>query len=149
MQEEMIRTLSQLMAEQSAAYRSLESVTSQLAVALTRGEPSVIDPLTHAGEKELARMRARLLEITTRLTDFSRLRAQDKSGEPIGADIRDQFEQSSAELTERARSFAAVAARASMLAVSGSTFASMSIQASGVPAMTYKAPVIRNGGAAR
>ena len=139
----MIRSIARLMSEQSAAYTSLESLTGQLAAALTRGEPTLIEPLTRAGDAELSRMRARLLEITTKLTEFSRVRAGDASGTPIEASIREEFEKTSTELTTKARSYASVASRAASLAITGSTFAATRIQMCGVSPTTYKPPILR------
>ena len=62
MQDDLIRKIAKLMAEQSAAYTSLQSLTIQLIAALTRCEPVTIESLSRSGETELFRMRARLLD---------------------------------------------------------------------------------------
>ena len=55
MQDDLIRKIAKLMAEQSAAYTSLQSLTIQLIAALTRCEPVTIESLSRSGETELFR----------------------------------------------------------------------------------------------
>jgi len=131
------------MTEQTAAYSSLESLTTQLIGALTRCEPTQIESLARAGETEMFRMRARLLEITSTLTEFAEFRA--KQTEPVSLDpaSRENFEKAVAELLGIARSFDKLAGRTTSLAVSGATFAAAGIQNCGVPPTTYNAPVLR------
>lgn len=143
MQDEMIRNIAQLMTEQSAAYSSLESLTTQLIAALTRSEPNSIETLSRAGETELFRMRSRLLEITAALTDFSEFRAGQTEPEPLDADAREKFETSVNALLHAARSFEKTAGRAGSLALGGSSFAAAGIQMCGVLPTTYRAPVLR------
>ena len=131
------------MTEQTEAYARLESATAQLAAALVRGEITSIESLTKAGESELLRMRSRLLEVTTALTKFAELRAGQTDKTPLATEARENFEAGAKRLLESARRFQTIAGRASSLAVGGSSFASACIQKCGVPASTYRAPVLR------
>jgi hypothetical protein len=143
MQDEIIRNVAQLMTEQTAAYASLQSLTTQLIAALTRCEPGQIETFSRAGETEMFRMRARLLEITSALTDFASTRANQAEPLPLDADARSKFESSVSELLETARRFEKVAGRAANLSHSGSSFANAGIQMCGVPPTTYRAPVLK------
>lgn len=131
------------MTEQTEAYARLESATAQLSAALVRGEITSIESLTKAGEAELLRMRSRLLEVTSALTTFAELRAGQANKMPLATEARENFEAGAKRLLESARSFQKIAGRASSLAVGGSSFASACIQKCGVPASTYRAPVLR------
>ncbi len=131
------------MADQSAAYTSLESLTTKLIVALTACESSSIESLSRAGETELFRMRSRLLEITSALTDFAQLRSSQTESQPLDSDAREQFETAANKLLETARRFEILAGRASSLALGGSSFAAATIQMCGVPPTTYRAPVLK------
>lgn len=131
------------MAEQSAAYTSLQSLTSHLITALTRCEPTVIESLSRTGETEMFRMRARLLEITSALTDFGKQRAANGSPQPLDMAAREAFETEANKLLEAARGFEKMAGRAASLALGGSSFASAAIQMCGVPPSTYRAPVLK------
>jgi hypothetical protein len=75
MSDELILQAAGLMTEQADAYGRLDAVCRQLAAALVRGEPPVVDSLTRAGESELLRMRSRLVRITLSLTSFADARA--------------------------------------------------------------------------
>jgi hypothetical protein len=143
MQDEMIRKIAQLMTEQSAAYSSLESLTTQLIAALTRSEPNSIESLSRTGETELFRMRSRLLEITTTLTEFSEFRARETEPAPLDPDAREKFETAVSELLQAARTFAKTGRRAGALALGGSSFAAAGIQMCGVPPTTYRAPILK------
>ena len=149
MQDDLIQKVASLMTEQLEAYGRLESVTAQRSAVLTQGDPNGIESLTRAGESELLRMRSRLLEITSALTKFAETRAGQIEKTPLATDVREQFEASAKKLLESARSFQKVAARASALAVGGSSFSTACIQMCGVPPTTYNAPVLRyaEGGA--
>lgn len=131
------------MAEQSAAYTSLESLTGQLISSLTHCEPYQIESLSRAGETELFRMRSRLLQITSSLTDFADIKAGQTDSVPIETNAREQFENSANALLETARRFEKTIGRATSLALSGSSFAAANIQMCGVPPTTYEAPVLR------
>jgi hypothetical protein len=143
MQDEIIRNVAHLMTAQTAAYTSLGSLTTQLVGALTRCEPNQIESIARAGETEMFRMRARLLEITSALTEFTEFRS--KQTEPVSLDpaSRENFEIAVADLLAIARDFDKLAGRATSLAVSGSTFAAAGIQNCGVPPTTYNAPVLK------
>lgn len=143
MQDDLIRKIATLMAEQSAAYTSLESLTGQLIASLTTCEPNRIESLSRAGETELFRMRSRLLEITSLLTDFADLKAKQTEHTPIDPPTRDEFEKSANALLDVARQFQKTVGRATSLALSGSSFAAANIQQCGVPPTTYAAPVLR------
>ena len=147
----MIQKVAVLMNEQLQAYARLESAAAELCAALTGGNAGSIESLTRAGESELLRMRARLLEITSALTKFAELRTSEIERTPLRTDVREQFEAAAKKLLEAARSFQKVAVRASSLAIGGSSFATACIQMCGIPPTTYQAPVLRQaeGGAAR
>ena len=145
MQDDLIRKIAKLMTEQSAAYTSLESLSAKLIAALTRCEPNTIESLSRAGETELFRMRARLLEITSALTGFADLRASQTDSLPLDTDAREQFETAANKLLEAARNFEKTAGRATSLALGGSSFATASIQMCGVSPTTYRAPVMKYG----
>ena len=131
------------MAEQSAAYASLGSLTSHLIAALTRCEPTTIESLSRSGETEMFRMRARLLEITSALTEFGKFRSSQSDPQPLDPSARDAFEKEAKRLLEEARGYEKIAGRAASLALGGSSFASASIQMCGVPPSTYRAPVLK------
>src|SRR5260221_7257800 len=143
MQDDLIKKIAGLMAEQSAAYSSLESLTTQLIAALTLCEPNSIESLSRTGENELFRMRSRLLEITSCLTGFAEIRAGQSDPLPLEKDTREQFESSANSLLDAARKFEKLAQRAASLAHGGSSFSAASIQMCGVPPTTYRAPVLR------
>lgn len=143
MQDDLIRKIAKLMAEQSAAYTSLGSLTSHLIAALTRCEPTSIESLSRSGETELFRMRSRLLEITSELTEFGRLRASQTESAPLDPGAREAFETEANKLLETARGYEKIAGRAASLALGGSSFASANIQMCGVPPSTYRAPVLK------
>lgn len=149
MQEELILKIANLMTEQSAAFRSLENVTNQLNGALVRCEPNSIESLSRAGESELMRMRSRLLEITTSLSAFSDLNRQENAPQKITPDTREKFEAAANTLLDCARDFQKLNQRGANLALAGSSFATACIQICGVPASTYRAPVMKyqQGGA--
>lgn len=144
MQDDLIRKIAKLMTEQSAAYTSLESLTAQLITALTLCQPNSIEMLSRAGETELFRMRSRLLEITSALTGFAEIRANQTESLPLDTEAREQFETAANKLLEIARSFEKTAGRATSLALGGSSFATVGIQMCGVPPTTYRAPVFKN-----
>ena len=131
------------MAEQSAAYTSLQSLTSHLIAALTRCEPTTIESLSRSGETEMFRMRARLLEITSALTEFGKFRSSQTDPQPLDKNAREAFETEANKLLEAARSYEKIAGRAASLALGGSSFAAASIKMCGVPPSTYRAPVLK------
>lgn len=131
------------MSEQASAYTRLESATAQLSAALVRGEPELIESLSRTGEIELTRMRSRLLEITSALTDFAELRAQESEKKPLDESTRDAFDAAAKGLLEAARKFQNISNRVANLAVNGSSFASACIQSCGVLPSTYSAPILK------
>lgn len=143
MQNDLVKKVAALMNEQSSAYARLEMATAQLAAALVRGEPNVVESLTRAGESELTRMRSRLLEITSALTAFAEYRASLTEKTPLDADVRDEFDRAAQALLEAARQFKRAATQAATLANGGSSFANACIQMCGVPPMTYSKPVLK------
>lgn len=143
MQDDLIRKVANLMSEQSAAYKSLESATTQLSAVMMRGEVSMVETLSKAGEKELLKMRSRLLEITSALTEFAEMRARQAERTPLDTEAREQFENAAKNLLETAKSYQKIAGRASSLALGGSSFATACIQMCGLPPTTYNAPVLR------
>lgn len=143
MHDELIRKVAELMSEQSAAYARLESATEQLSAALVRGEPNTVESLTRAGESELLRMRAKLLEITSALTNFAENRAGQIEKSPLAAETREQFEAAAKKLLEAAKNFQKVSSKAANLARGGSSLASACVQMCGVPPTTYRAPVLK------
>ncbi len=145
MQNDLICRVAGLMTEQSAAYSRLESAAQQLTAALVSGESSRIESLTKAGETELLRMRSRLLEITSALTNFAEIRANQTDRTTLDPNAREQFDVAAKKLLENARSFQKIARRATSLALGGSSFSTACIQMCGVPPTTYRAPVLRYG----
>lgn len=149
MHNDLIQKISGLMNEQAAAYTRLESATAQLSSVLVRGEPEMIESLTRTGESELTRMRSRLLEITSALTEFAELRAQEAEKKPLEPSVRDAFDTAAKDLLEAARKFLNISNRVANLAINGSSFASACIQSCGVLPSTYSAPILKysTGGA--
>jgi hypothetical protein len=145
MQDDLIRKIATLMAEQSAAYAGLGSLTGHLISSLTSTDPNKIESLSRAGESELFRMRSRLLEITSLLTQFADLKSGQTEPTPIDTNTREEFEKAANALLEIARQFEKIVGRATSLALSGSSFAAANIQMCGVPPTTYNAPVMRYG----
>ncbi len=143
MQNEIVKKVAVLMQEQAGAYGRLETATAQLAAALVRGEPGVVESLTRAGESELTRMRSRLLEITSALTSFSETRAAEAEKTPLAADVREEFDRSAQSLLAAANKFKSAATQAATLANGGSSFANACIQMCGVPPTTYNKPVLK------
>lgn len=143
MQDDLIRKVANLMSEQTSAYSRLESATTQLSAVMMRGEPNLVESLSKAGEKELLKMRSRLLEITSALTEFAELRAAQTERTPLDNSAREQFEMSAKSLLEAAKSYQKTAGRASSLALGGSSFATACIQMCGLPPTTYRAPVLK------
>ncbi len=88
MQNELIQKVANLMTDQTSAYHRLQSAAGQLAAALVQGEPDTIESLSRAGETELTRMRARLLEMISALTEFSEMRAAESEKAPLDKMIR-------------------------------------------------------------
>lgn len=151
MQEELILKIANLMTEQSAAFKSLESLTTQLISALVRNEPGQIENFARNGEAELRKMRSRLLEITNSLTAFSELNRSENPPSAIGPEVRDTFESAANNLLEAARNYQKICKRTESLAVGGSSFATACIQICGVLPSTYRAPVLKSaiGGLAK
>ncbi len=146
MSDELIQRAAKLMREQAAAYRQLDAACAQLGAALVRGEPSVVESLTRAGESELLRMRARLVEVMSALTAFADARASAPAeSSSIGAEARAMFESASGEMLRAARSFQRTHESASALATSGATFTAACIETCGIQPTTYRAPYARRG----
>lgn len=142
MQEDLIRKIAEMMAAQASSYAGLESLTVQLVSALTRCEPHEIEALSKAGESALVRMRSRLLEITSALTQFAEIRANATEPTGLDADTREKFESAANGLVESARKYEKLSGRVSSLALAGSSYAAAGIQTCGVPPSTYNAPVL-------
>ena len=104
MTDEFIHRIAKLMEEQAVAYTRLDSACVQLSGALVRGEPSVIESLTRAGESELLRMRSRLVEIMGGLAAFADARESAPGAHPLSADARAGFESASGTLSGAAGS---------------------------------------------
>ena len=98
MSDTLIRQAAHLMQEQAAAYGRLEAACAQLNTALVRGEPSVIESLTRAGEGELLKMRSRLLQLMSALTAFADARANSSEESRLSPETRELFESASGEL---------------------------------------------------
>jgi hypothetical protein len=143
MQNDLIKKVADLMTEQAAAYVRLETATQKLSNALMQGNLNLIESLTKAGEAELTRMRSRLLEITSTLTNFAASRASNSGSNPLTPEIRDEFDNAAKNLLKIARKYEAVAAKTTSLAVGGSSFAVACIQKCGIPPTTYQAPVLK------
>lgn len=143
MQDDLIQKISTLMKEQADSYQRLESATAQLSAALVRGEPDLIESLTRTGEGELTRMRSRLLEITSALTNFAEMRAREEEKKPLDAAVRDVFDNAAKSLLEAARKFQKISSRVTNLAINGSSYANACIQNCGVIPSTYRAPVLK------
>lgn len=146
MENDLIRKVALLMDDQTDAYVRLESVTSQLSTVLMRGEANLVESFSKSGEKELQRMRARLLEITTSLSEFAEFRINQSEKTPLDADARSQFEKAAKELLDAAKRFQAISGQAGSLALGGSSFAAACIQVCGIPPSTYQKPVLNYGG---
>ncbi len=131
------------MGEQTSAYIRLQLTADQLGTALVKGETDTIDSLSRSGETELMRMRARLLEIISALTEFSEMRADDPEKLPLEKFIREQFDTAAKQLIDAARSFQTVATKCASLALGGSAFSSACIQVCGISPTTYGAPVLK------
>jgi hypothetical protein len=143
MQNELIQKVANLMDEQKSAYTRLHSATNQLSAALVSGEPDAIESLSRAGETELLRMRARLLEMISALTTFSEMRAEEEEKTSLDQFVREQFDIAAKQLLEAAGSFQKIAHKCVNLAQGGSAFSSACLQVCGVPASTYSAPILR------
>ena len=156
MQDDLINHAARLMREQAAAYERLQAAGAQLAASLVRGEPEVIESLARAGESELWRMRARLVELMSTLAAFADARraataasTPNENGAALDKQARDLFEQASNKLFQAARLFQSTYVRAAALATNGATFASACIETCGVAPTTYRAPYARQTGAYR
>lgn len=149
MHDELIRKVADLMSEQAIAYGRLASATTQLSVALVGGKPDNIEVLARTGEGELLKMRSRLLQITTALTNFAEARGREIEKTPLDPAAREQFELAARTLLEAARKFEKIAGRTANLALGGSSFATTLIQSCGIRPSTYRAPLLRYAEAMR
>ena len=149
MSDQLIHQAAKLMREQAAAYLRLESASAQLTAALINGSAAAIESLTRAGESELLKMRARLVQIVATLGAFADSRAETASPAPISPEARTAFETSSKELHQAARNFQRTQKQATALATGGATFAAACIESCGAQPTTYSAPYARRGEAAR
>lgn len=143
MHNELIQQVADLMREQTTAFTRLDSTANQLTAALVRGEPSIIESLTRAGETELLRMRSRLLDITSTLTTFAEIRMKQTEKSPLNPEAREQFEIAAKSLIDIAKGFQKSSTRAANLAIGGSSFTSECVQMCGIPPTTYRAPVLK------
>jgi hypothetical protein len=142
---ELIDRAAELMREQAAAYARLDSLCNQLVAALVRGAPETVESLTRAGESEMLKMRARLVQITATLTSFAEARAKSPDTGSISNEVRSKFEIASQELLQAARKFQVNQSRAAALAANGASFVTACIETCGVPPTTYRAPYARRG----
>ena len=138
--DEIVQKIARLMREQAKDYRTLDATTTQLVAALVRGAPAGIESFTHTGEDQLLKMRSRLLQIMSALSEFSEARMRTEDPQPLASEIRNEFEAASDELMYAARSFESTSNRAACLAVGGTTFASFCIQMCGITPSTYSVP---------
>lgn len=147
MQDELIRRAASLMAEQTAAYGRLTSLCAQMLAALVRDAPETIESLVRAGDAELHKMRARLVELVNTLAAFADARAAGP--QPISDEARDLFERASADLMRAAREFQHVRRRAAMLANNGSVLTAACMEMHGIQPITYSVPLTPRGGPTR
>jgi hypothetical protein len=145
MGEDMILQATELMREQTDAYRRLNSATTELSGALANSNPTAVAALVRAGEGELLDMRARLLRLMFKLTAFADKRATTPNEPSISASTRAAFSQASQELQTAARDFQRNNGHAAALAINGAIFASVSIELFGIQPSTYRAPYTRRG----
>ena len=143
--DNILASVSDFMNEQAEAYSILDSATRKLSNALVQSDLPLIEKYTREGESELTRMRSRMLEIMSALTQFAEQRAAD--GQKLDPQIKEQFEQCAKELIEKAREFKRLADKTANLALAGSSFAAACIQVCGVPPTTYNKPVLNKSGA--
>ena len=129
------------MNEQADAYKSLDETATQLSDALVRSDIASIESLTREGETSLTKMRSKLLEIMSSLTQFAETRQPE--GSILDKGVKEEFERCAKELIEKAREFKQTADKAASLAVGGSSFAAACIQECGVPPTTYSKPVLK------
>ena len=148
MLEQLIQNAANLMREQTAAYRRLEHACQQLGGALVNGQPEAIESLTRAGETELLRMRARLVELMNALATFADRHAAVGEN-ALSQETRETFRAASHALLEAARDFQRTQARVAAVANNGATFAATGIQICGVAPLTYRAPYARRNGEAK
>jgi citrate synthase len=145
MPSQLILKAAELMHDQAAAYKRLDSLCQQLSVALVRGAPEPIESLTRTGESELLKMRSRLGQIVSTLTAFAEKRGNSQERSPIDSDARASFEAASKELMEAAESFRRTTKKSVALSRSGSSFASNCIEMCGVPPTTYRSSYTSRG----
>jgi len=145
MTDDLINQAAKLMQEQADAYARLNSACNQLTAVLVNGTPESIESLTRAGESELLRMRARLVQIMSTLTAFAEARARSSHAAPVMAEARARFEAASNKLSAAARDFQRTCKRAAALATNGSSLASTHIEMCGFRPTTYRAPYARYG----
>ncbi len=145
MLDQLIQNAAQLMHEQAAAYRRLDSACQQLCGALVGGHPDQIETMTRAGEGELLKMRVRLVELMTALSAFADRHAGNDDQPALSHETRVTFREASSELLGAARDFQRTQARAAAVANNGATFTTSCIELSGVPPVTYRAPYARRG----
>jgi hypothetical protein len=141
MQDELLKRAATLMTEQIAAYGRLSSICSQLMVALARDVPEAIESVVRAGDAEMLRMRARLVELVNTLAAFADARSAHPA--PISDEARAAFEKASAELLDAARRFQRIRRRAATLANNGSVFTAACMEMHGVRPVTYSLPLTR------
>jgi hypothetical protein len=146
MSDQVIHRAAELMKDQAAAYRRLNSLCEQLTTVLMHGEVEQIEALVRAAEAELLSLRARLAQITAALSSFAATRAAASHQTPVSAEARAAFEGASSELIAMARNFQRTRGRASALAINGVSFAGAFIEMCGVQPTTYGAPYARRGG---
>jgi hypothetical protein len=142
---ELIFQAAELMREQAADYRKLNSSCEQLVASLVRGAPSQIEAQTRTSEAQLLRMRARFVKVMAALSTFADSRAQGPESRNISPEAREAFETASNEMLKEAHNFQRLQKRAMALCSGGSTFTTASIEMCGVQPITYRAPYARKG----
>ena len=145
MGEELIVQATELMREQTQAYRRLNIACTQLTDALAASNPELVSTVVRTGESELLEMRARLLRLMFKLTKFADLRAAAPTGVPISPPVRESFSQASNELQTAAQRYQPIGGRASALAINGAIYSSVCIEFFGIQPTTYRAPYARRG----
>lgn len=145
MPDKVINRAADLMIEQAASYRRLDSLCAHLGGALLHGESEQVESYTRAGEKELLSLRARLAQITSALSSFAAMRAASPNTTPVSEQVRARFEAASKELIAAAESFQRTRARTTALAINGVAFSGAMIEMCGMQPTTYNAPYVRRG----
>lgn len=143
--DDLVQEVGRCMDEQAADYAQLSTICQNLCDVLVLGDPHRICAVTRTGEIKLQQMRARLMNIIRRLTEFAEARPTDGSVLELSAQIREEFEAASKRLLKVASDFRRTRETAAMLTTSGATFATACIENCGIKPSTYRKPYARNG----